>query len=97
MITTFRRLFDQRHDLRGPHSNRAKASRSRFPSVGFKVALSLVCIAYIVAFGLIKSAHLKTEQTWSTELLSQNMHSLEVIAMQKDYINDLRKIIQEQN
>lgn len=56
----------------------------------------VLALLFLFAEGQIAKYHLKIEQSWSAELLDQNTHTLEIVGMQKKYINDLHKALQAQ-
>jgi hypothetical protein len=61
--------------------------------MGFLMTVVVICNGYLFASANVSQFHLKTEQSWSAELQSQNMHSLTIVAKQKDYIGKLWKAL----
>jgi hypothetical protein len=53
-------------------------------SVGFLLTVVVVCNIYLFATAEVAQTHLKTEISWSAELLDQNMHTLGWVADLKE-------------
>ena len=70
-----------------------KIFNGSFGSSGFWFVMQVACITFLFLGGVIARNHLATEQRWSAELLSQNTHSLEIVARQKHYISVLENIL----
>lgn len=65
-----------------------------FESLGFLVLLQCIFMLFLISSWTVSSEHLRLEQEWSAELLSQNTHSIEVIARQNKYIYELERILE---